>query len=156
MKMGTRGIMHILDEQFCILCTIYHQYDGYPSGLGAWIKKLLNAGKAEIINGISGQKHPEHFNGMGDLAAYLIKNMKDGIGGVYLYPPGWAGSMVEYEYKIWRINDYIAIDINSVGGLFSAFGSIYKQEQLYRGLLKDFDPDDENYGMKVIKNQKKE
>ena len=79
--MGTRALVKIKDRGN-VLSTVYRQNDGYPDGLGQEIKKILNGGKSRIINGISGQSSPAYFNGMGCLGAYLIGELKEGIGGV--------------------------------------------------------------------------
>jgi len=82
--MGTRAVIDIEDEDGKVLVTIYRQFDGYPLGLGADIKKIL--GNPRIVNGFSllKDKTPEAFNGMGCLAAYLIGQLKTEIGNVYI------------------------------------------------------------------------
>lgn len=82
--MGTRSITAFYNgEKF--IGSFYMQYDGNPTGVGSDIIGVLNNGDVRMVNGYSGaDKHPEAFNGIGDLAAYVIQKMKQGIGGLYL------------------------------------------------------------------------
>ena len=45
--MGTRTLVHIKDGKKTI-ATIYRQYDGYPSGMGEDIKRILNKGSGSF------------------------------------------------------------------------------------------------------------
>ena len=104
--MGTRSITIFRDDAFeqpgPVVAMVYRQFDGYPTGMGEELKKLV--GTAEIINGIRhGQKIPIHFNGMGCLAAWAIGELKDGIGGIYMTaedPRGKDDTWVEYVYEL--------------------------------------------------------
>lgn len=96
--MGTRALIHIKDEGKTLV-TIYRQYDGYPTGLGRDIALRLPGSK--IVNGISGDNQaPKQFNGMGCLAAWLIANLKCGIGGVYIYPADSEDVDEEFIYEL--------------------------------------------------------
>lgn len=92
--MGTRSTIAIY-ENTKHLVTIYQQYDGYPSGVGLQLAKFVNSGK--LVNGLGGDKGLV-FNGMGCLAAALIKEFKDGPGGTYIVPEGQEEE--EYNYTV--------------------------------------------------------
>ena len=91
--MGTRSTIAIY-ENTKHLVTIYQQYDGYPSGVGLQLAKFVSSGK--LVNGLGGDKGLV-FNGMGCLAAALIKELKDGPGGTYIVP---KGDEAEYNYMV--------------------------------------------------------
>lgn len=99
--MGTRTLVHIKDGKKTI-ATIYRQYDGYPTGMGDDIKKILNEGMVSILNGYSSNdKAPRQFNGMGCLAAFLIGELKDKkIGNVYILPINSKDVGEDYTYTI--------------------------------------------------------
>ena len=92
--MGTRSTIAIY-ENTKHLVTIYQQYDGYPSGVGLQLAKFVSSGK--LVNGLGGHKGLV-FNGMGCLAAALIKEFKDGPGGTYIVPEGQEEE--EYNYTV--------------------------------------------------------
>lgn len=121
--MGTRGILHIKEGRKTIV-TVYRQYDCYPTGLGEDIKKALNDGNCEIVNGYTfGMNNPKHFNGAGDLAAYLVGWLKvlDGadednktIGNVYLQAPNTNDVGEDYIYVLSiKDNGLINLQVNS-------------------------------------------
>lgn len=91
--MGTRSTIAIY-ENTKHLVTIYQQYDGYPSGAGLQLANFVSSGK--LVNGLGGHKG-RVFNGMGCLAAALIKELKDGPGGTYIVP---KGDEEEYNYVV--------------------------------------------------------
>lgn len=96
--MGTRSTTIVLDGNQ-ELCRIYRQMDGYPTGHGLDLAKLCNV---QIVNGFgSGMKAGTHANGMGCLAAQIIKGLKNDIGGIYLEPTGGEVSdWCEYIYIV--------------------------------------------------------
>jgi len=104
--MGTRALIHIkekgMDSQ--TICTIYRQFDGYYEGLGVDIYNILHKGHSEILNGFGNDSEvPNHFNGMGCLAAYLVGELKNKrIGNVYIYPPNAKKCGEEYVYTLWE------------------------------------------------------
>ena len=95
--MGTRALIHIKesDKQSQTLCTIYRQFDGYPEGLGKDILAIIQ--NKWISNGIQ----EDAFNGMGCLAAWLIGELKEDIGNVYIYPPDAVDVGEEYTYTVY-------------------------------------------------------
>lgn len=132
--MGTRSLTHVHegDRGSAILVTIYRQYDGYPSGMGADIKAATNGGKMILTNGISNGFKPEtHANGANELAAKLVVALKEphDSGNVYLYRPGSLDVGEEYIYHVYRRKEG---DI----GLWAHT----PRETIYEGALADFDP----------------
>ena len=91
--MSTRSTIAIY-ENTKHLVTIYQQHDGYPSGVGKALANFVSSGK--LVNGLGGDKGLV-FNGMGCLAAALIKKLKDGPGGTYIVP---EGQEEEYNYVV--------------------------------------------------------
>ena len=84
--------------------------DGYPDGHGQELKEFLS-GKS-ICNGISfgtGEDNTKKFNGMGCLAASLVKHFKDGIGQFYLYSHKTKARQcgAEYTYTVYKKNSAI-------------------------------------------------
>ena len=83
--METRGLVNVYDGAD-LLCTIYRQYDCYPTGMGKDILQALTG--RNITNGYSGDGAGQ-FNGAGCLAAFLIGALKQGkVGNVYMLKPG--------------------------------------------------------------------
>lgn len=88
--MGTRSKIEIYENgKKGHLVTTYKQYDGYIDGLGVDIFKLLKG--RSICNGYSGDMTLKtNFNGMGELACYLIKELKqDSMKGMDLVDGKW-------------------------------------------------------------------
>jgi hypothetical protein len=130
--MGTRSIVHVKDGRKTIV-TLYRQFDGYPSGMGDDIKRILNNGEVEILNGYNGSsKIPAHFNGMGCLAAFLIGELKEQkIGNVYIIPTNSSGHGEEYVYTISQKNNQVYMKVQDD----------WNKTILFNGLLKDFSGD---------------
>lgn len=120
-NMGTRALTVIKESDGREICTIYRQYDGYPGGLGDDLKRILSAGP--LVNGIQGSR--PCFNGMGDLAAQVIANLKikDGkitVGNVYVHPPDTRDCGEEYIYTIYSKDGKIQIKCEA--GAVTFFG----------------------------------
>ena len=78
---------------------IYNHYDGYPSGLGVTLAEYLQ--DFIVVNGLSFDSAGKtSANGIGCLAAQVVRYLKDGPGNVYLHKPG-EKSWEDYEYFIW-------------------------------------------------------
>ena len=111
--MSTRSLIHVKEDGITLV-SIYVHCDGYPSGVGNNIKQAL-AG--------------ESFNGMDDLAAYLIWALKGGKkGNVYIAQTDNAPGDIDYTYTVTEINNEIHLTCDSG-----------RDEPLYKGPLKDFD-----------------
>ena len=124
--MGTRSLIHVKDEDGKTLVTIYRQFDGYPTGMGADIKAVFD-GKT-LVNGYS---DPEtQVNGMGCAAAMLIAAIKNGCGGVYIQPPEDKGCWEAFTYTLYQSADmHLSLKV------------VAHEEILFDGLLADFDPE---------------
>jgi hypothetical protein len=127
--MGTRSLIHIKDGRKTI-ATIYRQYDGYPTGMGRDIKRILNWGRVKVLNGYcSSDKPPHSFNGMGCLAAYLIGELKDKkIGNVYLMAPNMKDVGEEFVYTISQHEETVKLKVVNV----------YENKVLFNGVLNEF------------------
>lgn len=119
--MGTRSITYFLDEEKEAFASIYRQYDGYPSGHGQDIYKIL--GSKILVNGYSDAA--TQTNGIHCAAAMLISGLKDGCGGIYLYGPD--AEEQEYVYKIWP----------EIDGLYMSIRGHYDREYVTK--ISNFD-----------------
>lgn len=132
--MGTRSLTEVLDGDD-ILLTMYRQFDGYPTGHGKDLKEFLSP--FTIVNGFSGDmKTGTHANGLGCLAAQLVAAFKDGIGNIYLYPPGTRDVWEEYVYQIYLVGDVIHLKLT----VPEAYAKKGKDSVLFDGPINDFDP----------------
>lgn len=97
--MSTRALVHLSDEEG-IFTTVYHHFDGYPSGLGNKLRDILGA--TTIVNGISsGQQLPFFANGMECAAAYLVEQLKNSqIGRVLIVRAGVEDMWQDYTYTL--------------------------------------------------------
>lgn len=102
--MGTRSTITFLqkDSQFNVtyrIVTIYQQYDGYLDGVGKALCKWLQ--KKKIIKGIGfNQYTSEYANGVGCLAAQFIRDFKEDVGGLYIYPTCCEKKWIDYNYDV--------------------------------------------------------
>lgn len=115
--MGTRSTIKIFDEEGEQLVNIYNQYDGYPSGVGIDLARMLLNRK--ITNGYTIEQEEEGnwSNGMSCLAAYIIMEFKKkaGIGGTYIHRPSDSQS---YNYEVRYIPD------DPKAGMWSRTGTV--------------------------------
>ena len=81
-----------------VLVSIYHHYDGYPEYLGVTLANYLEDKK--IVNGL-GDRNTPVFNGLGCMAASIIKELKDEPGNVYIEDPERPHGWLDYEYYVW-------------------------------------------------------
>jgi hypothetical protein len=96
--MGTRSLTYVYSEDTPLI-NMYRQYDGYPTGHGAELAEFLSG--FEIVNGY-GEVKPKLANGMGCLAAQLIANFKQSVGGFYIYAVTDNDCGQEYEYHVYE------------------------------------------------------
>jgi len=131
--MGTRALIVVQDYDGTEIAVIYRQYDGYTTGLGDNLAGFFK--DFSIVNGYSGKYDPE-ANGMGCLAAQLVAHLKEGAGGVYLYPSGTRDCGEQYTYFITCDNpdespeDHAPVKMRCNSGYYG---------QMFDGLAKDFD-----------------
>lgn len=96
--MGTRSLTFVYEENKPIV-NMYRQFDGYPEGHGAELAEFLCSGK--LVNGFS-ETTTKQFNGMGCLAAQMIANFKNTVGGFYIHPVTSTDCWQEYEYHVYE------------------------------------------------------
>ena len=96
--MGTRSLTYVYSEDTPLI-NMYRQFDGYPSGHGAELAEFLSG--FEIVNGY-GEVKPKLANGMRCLAAQLIANFKQSVGGFYIYAVTDNDCGQEYEYQVYE------------------------------------------------------
>jgi len=151
--MSTRALIRVFDENNEPIVCIYKHFDGYPSGLGVWIKEAFNGGDCVVKNGIGiGDEIPQCFNGMCDAAAWLVAFLKTHpkrpckIGDVYLvrlkrFPQDLREKTrllgAEFAYDIWFRHQHIGITVHSIE--YADDG--VKLELLYEGPIKNFQPE---------------
>ena len=81
------------------IVSIYHHFDGYPEYLGVTLANYLEDKK--IVNGLSGDRDAPVFNGLGCMAASIIKELKEEAGNVYIEDPEHPSGWLSYEYVVW-------------------------------------------------------
>ena len=105
--MGTRATVSIAkreegvsfsEKPDKVLVSIYHHFYGYPEYLGVTLANYLEDKK--IVNGL-GDRNAPVFNGLGCMAASIIKELKDEPGNVYIEDPNRPHAWLDYEYYIW-------------------------------------------------------
>jgi len=106
--MGTRATIKIAKREEGVsfsekpdnfIVSIYHHFDGYPEYLGVTLANYLEDKK--IVNGLSGDRDAPVFNGLGCMAASIIKELKEEAGNVYIEDPEHPSSWLSYEYVVW-------------------------------------------------------
>ena len=103
--MSTRAIINIIEDGE-VFVRIYNQSGGCPTGLGQELADFLVG--FEIVDGLSLEAQEKKIaNGMGCLAAQLIKHLKEEPGGIYIVPPGDHAQ--EFEYYILEIEGKLYI-----------------------------------------------
>lgn len=128
--MGTRSLIRVF-EGGDVLVAIYGQFDGYQSGRGAEIRDVL--GITKISNGIKAGAH----NGMGCLAAKLIKGLKKETGGTYIFRHN--AEPQEFNY------DLIGNSMVPLGEMQEVKLVVKDSDGavLFDGLLADYNPTEE-------------
>ncbi len=96
--MGTRSLTFVYSNGTPVV-NMYRQYDGYIQGHGQELAEFLMAG--ELVNGYSDET-AKVFNGMGCLAAQMIANFKNSVGGFYIYSVDSTDCGQDYEYHIYE------------------------------------------------------
>ena len=129
--MGTRSLTYVREsEKSAAFLCIYRQYDGYPAGMGRNLYemlkgyKLVNGYTSEDSECVTCGEQPYSHNrpeiadrypkaqghefvpkrvanGINDLAASIVKGLKDGIGNVYLYNTRTKDAGQEYNYDLY-------------------------------------------------------
>ena len=107
--MGTRSLTTVFNEQNKPLLSFYRQMDGYFEGHGAELQEFLK--EMVVVNGYGSGTPAKAANGMGSLAAQLIKHFKDGIGGIYIVG---HNNKQEYNYEIRFVGSFGIGNLNRV------------------------------------------
>ncbi len=99
-KMGTRSTTKIYDQWGSHVLSLYKQFDGYHDGWGEELKNFIKRGI--FVNGIPLGRIGEIeenclHNGAGCFGLNLVKEFKDGAGGLYATTEDDEQS---YNYKI--------------------------------------------------------
>ena len=130
--MGTRSITRVISNSKPIL-TFYRQMDGYPSGHGKELFEFLDG--MTIGNGLSGAAPKKFANGAGCLAAQMIKQFKDGAGGIYMMAPRVKLEDEDYGYEI-TVNENMTLTVvvksydgQVFKGSVAAFGKFCAKEE---------------------------
>ena len=98
--MGTRSLTFVYDADNQPLLNLYRQYDGYiEGGHGSELAEFL-AGKT-LVNGFS-KESKDQANGMGCLAASLVANFKETVGGFYIHSVTSTDCGQDYEYHVYE------------------------------------------------------
>ena len=95
--MGTRCLTIINNNDGREIAVMYRQCDGYPSCHGKELAKYCS--DRTIVNGY-GSETDHVANGMTCLAAQIVSEFKDAVGGIYLYSSGTRDCWEEYTYTI--------------------------------------------------------
>ena len=103
--MGTRALTTVYDEDQTPLLSFYRQMDGYFEGHGEELKQFLFGFK--VVNGYNPHSDlSKCANGMSCLAAGILCNFKQGIGGIYIVKPS---NYQEYNYRVRLINNKLSL-----------------------------------------------
>jgi hypothetical protein len=125
--MGTRSLVHF-HEDGQVIATLYGQWDGYPTGMGADLKEILDG--RPVVNGITTDREAARaFNGMGCLTAQVIGGLKQGIGSIYVFPAGASDCGEEYVYRLIAKDSTVYISVETNEGM------------LFCGPVSEFDPE---------------
>lgn len=112
--MGTRSLTVVKDKDDKEIMVMYRQFDGYPEGMGQDLATYLKAHK--LVNGIGlGATWKNAFNGPCCMAASIVSQFKDDIGGIYLYPAETRGCGEEYVYTVYSVGEQIKLMCKDVG-----------------------------------------
>ena len=132
-EMGTSAMtyIHSGNRDTDVICAIYRQGDGYPTGMGEEIKTAL--GNKEYVNGLHGD-YTSVVNGMGCAAATLIKSLKEEAGNIYMVHPD-AGDE-QYNYHIFFDGDRYD---PAPGAKLSVAVEGRDNKKIWTGLISDFD-----------------
>lgn len=112
--MGTRALVNFVDDGQTI-CTLYRQFDGHPDGLGTELRTLCDGVTLRDGFSVGVDKWPTHANGIGCLAAQVVRNLKTRIGNVYLVAPDTHDVGEEYIYTVKAKGERVQIICQEAG-----------------------------------------
>ena len=143
--MGTRALTVVKDKDDKEIICMYSQCDGYISGHGAELFEFLK--DRTVLNGIPLRPAPaKSANGIYCLAAQIVAYFKEGLGGIYLYPPPSENVEQSYNYTVYIKEGKICLSAN-VGGksgsiLFDGIVDAVTEEQFLKCEDDDEEEDD--------------
>jgi len=114
--MGTRSLTFVYNDSGKPILNIYRQFDGYPSGHGLELSKILK--NKRIVNGYSSADKGTAFNGMECAGASILGELKKEIGGIYVYSVDETDCGQDYEYHV-RENTINVIDCYNEKSIFN-------------------------------------
>lgn len=130
--MGTRSTTTILNDNREPILRLYKQFDGYiAGGLGETLIDLLK--DRVVVNGYTMEdERNQNFNGMSCLAAQIVADLKEGIGGIYIQPLDdcYEGS---FDYTISCIGNGKDGKPQKIHMVMKSYGDI-----VYDGLVDDY------------------
>lgn len=133
--MSTRSLTRIKTPNGTLVA-IYRQMDGYPTGMGADLKKIL--GKMKV--GIGARKSPNYSNETGELAAKLIQKLKaaNPSGNIYLTAPNAtaSGEDAQWEYEVTNPQPTLEKDVD----VDVKVTDVTNNKVVFDGKIKDFNP----------------
>ena len=146
--MGIKSLTIVLDDEGRDICVLSRSIDGYLTGHGDDLKRLL---RGHVITRESRSKdHRKIAFSMGHLAVILIKDYRWGIGFFELLPGGTRDQEAEYIYTVYP--RHTASKIPSllnlrVEALFPEYTGTplpkdYTRTVIYDGLLDEFNPNE--------------
>jgi hypothetical protein len=102
--MGTRSVTRVFDGSYGdtnapVVLSMYRLHDGYPEkdGHGGDLANFLE--DIRVVNGLSLSETGKVANGMGCLAAQMVKHFKNGPGGIYLTT---SDDVQEFNYDVYE------------------------------------------------------
>jgi len=120
--MGTRSLTRVYDQfKGELICTMYCQYDGYPTGVGADIYNALKG--VNVVNGYNDNTPKPFVNRMGQLVSYLVKNSDI----KYEFTGDDSADYIDYTYHLKFKDGKVFLEVDSF------------DKQIYSGMLDDFD-----------------
>jgi hypothetical protein len=135
--MGTRCLTIVYDHGKPIV-NLYRQYDGYPSGHGVELYEFLSQFSA-ITNGISPNETRKTANGMGCLAAQLVANFKESVGGFYIHSVEDVDCGQDYEYHVYEKDGEICVRVKDRGCNMFGLTLSDKNESIFDGPVTRFE-----------------
>lgn len=146
--MGTRSLTHVIatykdsnnKKSKTTLLTMYRQFDGYPSGMGADLVEFLEGSR--VVNGLGMDdiNSKRVFNGAGCLAAQLVAHFKQGAGSFYIEPPNAKNCGEEYTYDIEVDSDTREVTLRcyEIGYMNKKNEYVNKKRILFEGKAEAF------------------
>ena len=139
--MGTRSLTFVYDTYKARngravhrpIINLYRQYDGYPEGHGQELVEFLK--QFTLTNGISVGETRKTANGMGCLAAQLVKHFKDIVGGIYIYSVEATDCGQDYEYHIYANGPTFRVKVVNKGCNMFGLTQSDTNEVIFDGIL---------------------